>query len=349
MQLSSLPGLASTFLRVEGQNLRRYDLPVTDRLRLYRHGFASERGILYDLASNPHSDYLSDVEYLRTQSINQPNQAGLANKLLFDELVSQSHPELLPDLLGVTRNGSLVDGPFELCSVDALYDYCCDSRAVVKPIQASGGAEVHVVVPGKRGPRIDGQTVTESGLAAFLDDRPASVVTAYVEQAAYADDIYPDSANTVRLVTMVDPETGEPFIATGVHRFGGGDSGHVDNWSSGGLVVALDTETGELGEAAVPPKDGTLRTVAEHPDTGARISGITVPGWDDIVEGVLDLAGEYGWLWPYVGWDVVVTGDDGSFQILEGNYFPHVPMMQIHEPLLANPRIRRFYEYHGVV
>lgn len=349
MQLSDVFRVASTFLRAEAKNVRRYDLPVRDRLRLYRHRFTSERGVLYELDSHPLAEYLSDASYVQTKRIDRPHHAGLANKVFFHELLSRTHPEDVPGLLGVTRDGALVDGPFDIRTVEDLYAHATDERVVVKPIQATGGAGVHVLRPGDGGPQLDGEAVTEADLAEFLAGRSDSVVTPYVYQAEYADEIYPDAANTVRILTMVDPDSGSPFVAAAIHRFGGGQSGAVDNWSSGGMVVALDVETGELGEVAVSPTNGSMRRVTDHPDTGVRVSGKSVPAWDRIVEGILDVAGEYGWLWPYVGWDVVVTDDDGSFQILEGNFFPHVPMMQIHGPLLSDPRVRRFYEHHGVL
>jgi D-alanine-D-alanine ligase-like ATP-grasp enzyme len=49
---------------------------------------------------------------------------------------------------------------------------------------------------------------------------------------------------------------------------------------------------------------------------------------------------------PRIGWDVVVT-DDGGFVILEINAHAGVETLQVHRPLLRDPRIRRFYEHHG--
>lgn len=49
----------------------------------------------------------------------------------------------------------------------------------------------------------------------------------------------------------------------------------------------------------------------------------------------------------YVGWDIIVT-DDG-YKIIEGNNYSDVNLLQIHRPLLADPRVRRFYLYHGII
>jgi D-alanine-D-alanine ligase-like ATP-grasp enzyme len=45
---------------------------------------------------------------------------------------------------------------------------------------------------------------------------------------------------------------------------------------------------------------------------------------------------------PRVGWDVVVT-DDG-FELLELNTHAGVETLQVHRPVLADPRTRRFFE-----
>jgi hypothetical protein len=47
-----------------------------------------------------------------------------------------------------------------------------------------------------------------------------------------------------------------------------------------------------------------------------------------------------------VGWDVMVT-DDG-FQVIEGNKFSDVQVLQVHRPLPDDRRVRDFYR-HGII
>jgi hypothetical protein len=82
------------------------------------------------------------------------------------------------------------------------------------------------------------------------------LVCAYVEQADYARTIFPDVANTIRVLTMYDDEAGQAFAAAAVHRFGTRAQGPtaVDNWSRGGLTAAIDLAGGCLGRAyGFPP------------------------------------------------------------------------------------------------
>lgn len=46
---------------------------------------------------------------------------------------------------------------------------------------------------------------------------------------------------------------------------------------------------------------------------------------------------------PYVGWDIVVD-PLGSLKIIEGNHRSGVTILQIHQPLLRDPRIRDFFD-----
>lgn len=117
---------------------------------------------------------------------------------------------------------------------------------------------------------------------------------------------------------------------------------------SGGLSAPIDVETGELGAAVLQPEAEVTRSEA-HPNSGAKIAGTTVPSWDRIVTQVLDLAGTYGWLWPHVGWDVVVQDDGGSIAVLEGELVSGGTDLQAHGRLLADDRVRRFYRNHGVL
>jgi hypothetical protein len=43
----------------------------------------------------------------------------------------------------------------------------------------------------------------------------------------------------------------------------------------------------------------------------------------------------------------VVT--EGGFKVLEGNNHPGLALIQMHCPLLGDPRLRAFYTRHGVV
>jgi hypothetical protein len=107
-----------------------------------------------------------------------------------------------------------------------------------------------------------------------LDDH---IVTEYVDQADYASEIFDGCANTIRVVTMVDPATDEPYVGAAFHRFGLAGGGPIDNWSSGGIIAGVDI--GRLTTAVGYPEDDTRPEFERHPDTGAQITDTAIPGW----------------------------------------------------------------------
>jgi len=164
-------------------------------------------------------------------------------------------------------------------------------------------------------------------------------------EASYT--LCPETTNTVRVWTLVDPDTNEPSVACAVHRFGTPETNPTDNWSRGGLLCACDLETGTLGPGV---KDleftgGELRWHSHHPNTGCPLEGVRVPLWEEVREALAGAIRALPLL-VYVGWDVVVT--DEGFTILEGNNNPDIEV-QVFGGLLKSPRVRRFYEYHKVV
>lgn len=307
---------------------------------------------MYDLTPATLDDYLSDIQRRRTKSISSEHRNFLKNKLTFHLVFSETYPEEIPTLYGLLswgRGFRRLPG-LRIESAADLLQLVRDERVIIKPKIEAGGKGVHVLDHDGSNPIFDGESMPESRIRDVLESLPESIVVEYVDQAAYAAAVYPDAANTVRVLTMVDPSTEKPFIAAAVHRFGSRTSRHVDNFSSGGLSVAVDLETGELGKAVASTKGGSeFARDTHHPDTGARIEGATIPRWDAVRERVLTIADDYGDLLPYVGWDIVVTDDDGSFTLIEGNSSPDIDLIQTHRPLLADDRVRRFYADHGVI
>ncbi|MFC6974010.1 sugar-transfer associated ATP-grasp domain-containing protein [Halomicroarcula sp. GCM10025709] len=350
--MSGLLDGVRSFLRAEARNVRRYDVPWERRLWLYAHGFLSSKAPLWDLREETVDQYLSDVEYRSVNGLSHYAE-GLGNKLLFHLLLAPSHGAVLPTLHGLVREGHLLDtARFDWATTfDDLHDRIRNGSIVAKPITGAQGNGVRILDSDDGAVRIDGTPVPDDELLSRLPDGQDLLLEEHVSAADYASEVFPQSTNTLRLLTMIDPASGTPFVAAASHRFGTAQSGTTDNWSAGGLSAGVDLDTGQLGAAVTSPagegRPGTR--LARHPDTGARISGVEVPGWERVKATVRDLAGAYGWLWPHVGWDVVVRTDAGEITVLEGDPQSVDPDQQAHGPLLTDERARRFYEHHGVL
>lgn len=353
MKVTEFIKVAQLFLWSELSNIRQFEIPWKRRLWLYRHGFLSSKDAVWDVTDDTVDQYLSDFAYRKLGRIDRPFSTGLKNKVPFHLIVSSTHRHLLPAVYGIIRHGRFYDTgrPVGLRSFDQLLDILRDNTVVAKPVNAAKGDDVLILEWNNGEVQLNGRAIEEKKLISHLANERDLLLQDYVSQAKYAADIYPASANTLRLITMIDPETGEPFIAAGTHRFGTKTSGFIDNWSAGGISAGIDLDTGELQMAVSPPTDGEnmVEPQPSHPDTGAWIAGTVIPNWERIETTILDLALEYDWLWPHVGWDLIVQNDQGDITVLEGDPRSIDADQQAHGPLLTNPRVRQFYEHYGVL
>jgi hypothetical protein len=348
-------------------------LPLSRRLSLWRHGFTSRSGVLFGVGPGRYDDYLSDYRLELLDDLGGDWGDVPANKLA-GHLWFGASPEHLPALYGVVDDGRLyrdyptvvsppsgpaadrpvgtTDGGVGSETVQEAGEWVLSvldatGRLVCKPAYGFGGAGVHVCRATDEGVVVDGDHMHRGAFVEWVDGLAATLVTAHVEQADYAARLFPDAVNTLRVLTLWDPETDAPFVTDAVQRLGTERSAPVDNWSRGGLSAAV-REDGTLSAGARwEADDRHLAWYDSHPDTGAQIEGTAVPDWPAIRAGVLDLARTVPYL-PRVGWDVVVTGD-GEFVLLELNGHAGIETLQVHRPHLDDPRVRRVYEAYGVV
>jgi hypothetical protein len=322
---------------------------------LLPRGFLSSADRLYDFGRHGYGAYLSDLARQRTWRINAlrlPHaayEALLDNKLLFAAAVPP--PLRAPEVLawvhgsrwvatGERWRGRERASVAELCAA-------AGGAFVLKPIDGAGGRDVHVVAAHGGELLIDGAPVVEERAERLLRAAKDAIACEHIVQGAFAAELFPDSVNTLRILTMLDPRDGEPFVAIAVQRIGTRRSAPTDNWRRGGLSAGIDLATGELGPAAAKPAGGArCGWLERHPESGAAIAGRRVPGWEGIRADVVAAARALPFL-PYVGWDLALT--EAGPVAIEGNSSTDVDLLQIHRPLLLDPRVRAFFADHGIV
>lgn len=252
----------------------------------------------------------------------------LRDKLLFASMastlgVATPRPYALLDADGVTwldpRDGSPARSsnpstadrlgrrqPLEsLCALDTpVLDGFCKQ---LTGIQGEGAFALHI----DRGRlRLGATPVTLAQLRARLQGR--YLLQERIEQHPRMSSLHASSLNTLRLITFCRDGRASLFCAA--LRIGTGGNG-VDNWASGGLICAIDTQRAELrGEGYFKPGYGG-RT-ARHPDSGIQLAGFSIPGFSDAVELVIRLHEHLREIHS-VGWDVGISTEGPV--IIEGN------------------------------
>lgn len=128
---------------------------------------------------------------------------------------------------------------------------------------------------------------------------------------------------TLRLVTARRPE-GDPELVAAAFRTGSGQS-PSDNFSDGGIAIAVELATGRLLHGIRLDKRTLVAPVHRHPDTGVEFHGFQLPRWEQAVTLALT-AHRCLRAMPFVGWDIAFTPD--GLLLLEGNFNPGVSIVQ---------------------
>jgi len=307
--------------------------------------------LVYGLDSNDPQLYVSQVQQvIFSPRINGHYDHLLNNKLLFPKLMDSIGIES-PSLIAFTRRGMLQtnEGDF----VQRPQEWIVETlklweKIVLKPIKGQKGRGLAFVELRQGSLSVNGVLASPSEVAAMIQQAPESIITEFVSQAEYARTIYSKTANTIRVLTIWDYRSGQPFIAAAAQRIGTERSFPADNWQAGigGLSCEVELETGRLSKAATVSPDWKLRWYDQHPETGSQIEGLIVPGWRKICRQLVKAACQLAWT-PQIAWDILVA--DEEFKVIEINGSPGYPVHQVHRPLLEDMRIRDFFRRHRVI
>lgn len=332
------------FLNKEMQSPRR--MPWKVALSMWLKGFTSDSFYICQLDRNKPEDYLSDLKRFKTRMINGDYSIVLNNKVLFEVVIGSKVK--VPKTFAFIHKGQIIpfnDGA-QISSLDDVISMLESGEILVaKPVRSGGGENVFILELSGSGILVNRNEKGVKEFRAFLEGLDSFVLTEYVRQGLYAREIFPDVVNTVRFLTMLE-DTGEPFIAFAVHKFGTRTSYPVDNWRRGGITALVDLETGEIGAPISYSGGGVYRRFECHPDSGSPIEGVRIPKWEERKDLLLRLAKSLPFL-KYVGWDVAI-GDE-SVTVIEGNSYTDVNLFQAHRPFLIDDRVRRFYKRHGII
>lgn len=325
-----------------------YKVNFTERIKSLMNGFSSDKKTLYRYTKENMKDYLSDYDRLKTMRINKTSYQIFNDKLLTERVLSSFVK--YPTSYGVIKNRKLISLTEEIDDqnyesiIDLLY---AKNTLVIKPISEGGGKGVHLLKYDQEF-YIDNSACTREELIKFLSNLNNYLITEFIRQGEFSKELFPESTNTIRVLTMIDPENNEPFVAKAAQRIGNHNTKPIDNFGGGkgGLNSKIDLKTGKLQKPVMFSIEGEYIEIDKHPDTGVTITGKVIPHWDEIVEDILSIIKKNPFI-TYAGWDIVVT--DEGYAVIEINNYSGMVIFQVHEPILNNERIIKFYKYHNII
>jgi Sugar-transfer associated ATP-grasp len=356
----------SSYQWLKHERKAQIDLPFRQKMEMWRRGFFAESATIYDLPRNDPREYLSDFQhFVRCGRINAwegfyTHKLGLRSLLLAMGFRQA-------ETLAYIHERRIMADPFSedagYISLEELFSRLATGNAsfIVKPEDGWCGEDIFLLtLQDGKFMRRRGQHEEPFDFDAYMGelegrarrekrDPSGVLIERRLEQGAFWRALFPDSANTLRLLTLWTPGEPAPFVARAVQRIGTADTVPTDNWSGGGISAPVDLATGTLGEGRMHPLKGKRaeQRFTHHPDTGALIAGAVLPGWTQAMDTVLRAAASV----PFnrmAGWDILVDAE-GVPVILEANGNSDVNLLQVHGGLLAEPRVRRFYQAFGVV
>ena len=152
---------------------------------------------------------------------------------------------------------------------------------------------------------------------------PASVVEEYIRQHDDVNAMCSASVNTVRITTL--NVKGECKILYAVFRMGQGSV--VDNLHNGGIIAAINLETGIVSTDALDMDGGTH---TENAYSGMKIKGFQIPHWEKILDTCRECYRKIPGV-SFIGWDFAITPD--GVELIEGNSAPSSTGIQVtHAP-----------------
>ena len=305
-------------------------------------GYMVDQIALYDFAHNDKKQYLSEFDWYRSRRINDPYSNMLNNKVVFTQVIERYCPT--PEIFCVKKGKRYagLNGREINCSADLLALLNETGAMVMKPVGAGKGKGIHIIKRKANGYIRNDEPTTAQELAALFDESKNDLFCAYASQAEYLNELYPNAANTLRMIVLRSADTHEFELCFAVQRIGAAWTGAVDNGSRGGLVANVDIETGRMSEARTLHN---LTVYDVHPDTRAQIKGRVIPNWENIKAGVLEVSRNFQYL-DIIAWDILPT--DEGFTVIEANTSSGVNIIQLWGPQRYG-RLGQFYREHGII
>lgn len=321
-------------------------LRLSQKIWGYRHGFLSFRISQYGITKANWQNYISDFEYRWLRHINSKYKYWLEDKITL-KYIASDFSECFPDYYyftslkdGENRVIPLMDLPagFEASYSGIIALVKKKKTLALKPDEGSHGEGFYKLTWDGESFALNDAIASEEAVISVLQN-PANqyLVTEYIDMHPQLKRIYPESVNTIR-VTVFKEDGRTPEIGNAYMRIGSSRTGFVDNVAAGGVVAAVDIESGRFGNAKILDgiNQGNLIDCPIHPDTSVEIRGV-IPNWEYAKEKILQIAAAIPQL-EYFGFDLAITPD--GIKLPEINRFPDFPRIDT-----LTPEIIRYLLY----
>lgn len=291
-------------------------------------------------------------EYITTWEAYQPRMKETPHFIMSDDkyVFSMTFGKYIevPETYGIIQNGKVVAVNAEI-NKDNLYDFLVSKNGgIIKDRCGYNGYGIYVfrAIDGKL--TYKDRIVSREDIAKIVESFKTGIIQSSIAQGTFENDIFPDSVNTIRIISMKKKDEDYHEIVAAVQRIGTKRSAPVDNFSQGGGSAPIDIQTGKIGSmSCIDSFDENDERVYydTHPDNGAQIKGKVVPNWESIKAEIVEVTRKL----PYfsmIAWDIAVK--DEGIAVIEVNMKSSLNIFQIHGGM-RNSYLGQKYREHGFI
>ncbi len=318
------------------------------RISYWLKGFHSKRPVRYDFNKWNYKSFVSDIEMIKLTFLNYPYSKLLRNKMIFanyfrNYLKTPENYFLLSNGCIKTVSDNITCKAFE--DVEKFLEQ--KKKLILKPVFGARGSGIYLLEA-----EVDSQIllnkkdISKQELFTFLANLNDYLGCEFIDQGSFSKKFFHQTTNTIRITTMYNEGNKSAFVPYALMRFGRPKTIPADNSAIGGLLSMINLKTGVLGAAIEFDSHGEAIYYDSHPETGERISGVTIPNWEGLVNKILAVADIIGPIIKIVGWDIVLR--DKDFVIIEGNNGPDLFFQGITTPLAKSEEVLSFLKHYKI-
>jgi len=245
------------------------------------------------------------------------------NKIITEQFF-RSLKILQPDNLCSILNGRIYSPELMLMNYDQVeleLERKNAKKIFVKPAESGQGKGIYIFHKSEDGKYISPENLffTETFLA-MIGKHNDHIIQEGITQHPEISAIYPESVNTIRIIT--ENKNGDVQVVCAMMRIGRGKH-EIDNASAGGIFLKIEIDNGKVGDFAMS-YDG--EKFSHHPDTHFIFHNFKIPDWDEILRFANESAGKLPFF-THLAWDISLT-EQGPIAI-EINLNPGINGLQI--------------------
>ena len=318
-------------------------IPIAAKLKYMLLGFSKQDIAYYGFPKNDYRNYISTAERLKLEDLNGRFADILGEKVMLERIWG--------DYINVPKTYCLIERKYFLDLSDKTNEFDVvellknKHKLLAKPTRSCGGGHGVTSLSYKDGFFFIGsKRYAEKEFNKTLREYEGYLISDWITQHKYSSNVFPDSTNTIRVVTIMNHKTNKSDVLLTMHRWGTKQSSPVDNACSGGLFCYIDSKTGVCGAARnlVTPNI----VFNEHPSTKVTINGLIIPNWNNIINKIKHVHNCFPY-YEFLAWDIVNAENEEPY-VIEINRGMDVHWLQIERPQ-RNDRVGKYMRAKGLL